>query len=132
MSDEPAQQLIVLIPVKTISITNRREHWAIRANRTRHHRRIAAMLVGTAIKKRGTPIAFPLVIDMVRLASRRMDDDNLRAALKALRAGIADALGVDDADKRLTWNYFQSSYLASSTSGVMVSLYNPKGEICNE
>jgi len=131
MSDS-AQQLIVLIPVKTVSITNRREHWVVRAHRTRHHRRIAAMVVGTAIKKRGTPIAFPLVIDMVRLASRRMDDDNLRAALKALRDGIADALGVDDGDKRLTWNYFQSSYIASSTMGVMVSLYNPKGYICNE
>ena len=126
MSD-PAQQLIVLIPVQTVSINNRREHWAVRATRTRHHRRIAAMIVSTAIKKRGMPITFPLVIDMVRLASRRMDDDNLRAALKALRDGIADALGVDDGDRRLTWNYFQSSYTASSTSGVMVSIYNPKG-----
>lgn len=37
-----------------------------------------------------------------------MDDDNLAISAKALRDGIAEALGVDDGDKNLiTWEYDQ-------------------------
>jgi hypothetical protein len=39
--------------------------------------------------------------------SRGLDDDNLRSALKAVRDGVADALGVDDRDPRLSFHYHQ-------------------------
>jgi len=34
---------------------------------------------------------------------RKMDDDNLGGAFKAVRDGIADALQIDDGDERLSW-----------------------------
>lgn len=36
-----------------------------------------------------------------------LDDDNLRSALKAVRDGIAEKLGIDDRDPRVEWRYGQ-------------------------
>lgn len=44
---------------------------------------------------------------MIRVGPVKLDDDNLRGALKACRDGLADALGVDDGDSCLTWAYGQ-------------------------
>jgi len=38
---------------------------------------------------------------------RRMDSDGVASALKAVRDGIADALGIDDGNSRITWIYGQ-------------------------
>lgn len=46
-------------------------------------------------------------ITLTRLAPRSLDTDNLQRALKAIRDGVADALGVDDGDARLRWRYAQ-------------------------
>lgn len=37
----------------------------------------------------------------------KMDHDGLQAALKGIRDGIADALGVDDGSAAVTWKYDQ-------------------------
>jgi len=48
------------------------------------------------------------VITLTRIAPRRLDPgDNLNSSMKAVRDGIADALGIDDGDARLTWKYAQ-------------------------
>jgi hypothetical protein len=36
-----------------------------------------------------------------------MDSDNLAIAAKSLRDGVADKLGIDDGDPRITWAYAQ-------------------------
>jgi hypothetical protein len=48
-----------------------------------------------------------VVVTITRVSPRLLDDDNLRGALKAVRDGIADALGVDDRDERVRWRYRQ-------------------------
>lgn len=49
-----------------------------------------------------------LVITLTRLAPGRLDhEDNLTAGFKAVRDGIADALGVDDRHPTLRWFYAQ-------------------------
>ena len=47
----------------------------------------------------------PLKITMTRIAPRRFDADNLgpQGAFKHVQDGIADALKVDDGDKRIEW-----------------------------
>ena len=47
------------------------------------------------------------MITLTRLASRKLDSDNLATALKAVRDGVADALNLDDGDERLDWRYAQ-------------------------
>lgn len=57
----------------------------------------------------GRPIELPARIQLTRLGRKKMDDDNLAAALKAVRDGIADAIGIDDGDKRVAYCYAQKS-----------------------
>ena len=59
-----------------------------------------------ALLKHARP-ELPAVITITRVAPRALDSDNLAISAKSVRDGIADWLGVDDGDKRLTWRYEQ-------------------------
>lgn len=97
----PGQPVVEFtVPVRTVSEANRRDHWRVKAKRAKQHRRWAA-----AVCPRH---ALPCVVAMTRLSAGELDDDNLRSALKAVRDGIADALGVDDRDPRVRWEYGQA------------------------
>jgi len=48
-------------------------------------------------------------IDMTRHGERRLDDDNLESCFKAIRDGIADALGVNDASDRMVFRPHQKT-----------------------
>jgi hypothetical protein len=61
----------------------------------------------------------PCTITITRLGPRKLDDDNLASSAKHVRDGIADKLGVDDGDDRLTWRYSQEK---SSTYGVRIKI----------
>lgn len=92
--------MVITLPIKTVSEANRREHWAKKAARVKAHRKAAWLL---------TPAhALPCIVRLTRIAPRALDEgDNLPASLKAVRDGIADRLGVDDRDDRVTWVYYQ-------------------------
>lgn len=49
----------------------------------------------------------PLVIRFTRVGKRKLDGDNLQGSCKALRDGVALALGIDDGDESLEWRYTQ-------------------------
>jgi hypothetical protein len=89
---------MIELPLRIDSVANKREHWATKARRTKQHR-LAALAVA--------PHPLPCVVTMIRVAPRKLDGDNLQSGFKALRDGIADRLGVDDADPRVTWKYDQ-------------------------
>lgn len=95
------------IPVKTVSEANSREHWAVRAKRAKLQRGVARLATGSRVGV-GVGIYEPTRITLTRIGKRRLDTDNLARALKAVRDGIADALGVDDGDDRLDWQYKQA------------------------
>jgi hypothetical protein len=51
---------------------------------------------------------WPVTVTLTRVAPRQLDaEDNLTAALKAVRDEVAAQLGVDDRDARVTWRYGQ-------------------------
>ena len=58
-------------------------------------------------------------VRLVRVSPRRLDDDNLSAALKSVRDGVADVLGVDDGDSRVVYVVDQES----GRAGVLVEVY---------
>lgn len=102
----------VLLPIRTWSEPNLRGHWAQRARRAHKQREAARLLVRAALVS--LPPASPLrawkqkiIVRLTRIGPRRLDSDNLAAALKHIRDGVADALGMDDGDERLTWLYAQ-------------------------
>ncbi len=53
----------------------------------------------------GSPIR--VVVSLIALRRRALDDDNHVGACKHLRDAIAASLRLDDADKRLRWQYAQ-------------------------
>lgn len=98
----------ITLPLRTVSEANRREHWATRARRAKGQRTVTRLEVARKLGYGRTPaIDFPVAATLTRIAPRALDDDNLRGALKAVRDGVADALGVDDRDPRVEWCYGQ-------------------------
>lgn len=87
-------------PLRTESTLNKREHWAVRAKRAKAHRE-----AGFFCAPQG--FALPCRITLTRIAPRALDCDNLAASFKSVRDGIADRLGVNDRDPRITWAYAQ-------------------------
>lgn len=53
------------------------------------------------------PASGTVAITLTRIAPRALDTDNLASGLKAIRDGVADALGVDDGSSRIQWRYAQ-------------------------
>ncbi len=89
----------VEIPLRIVSVANLREHWSKRAKRAKAHRQAAYLC--------SSKHTLPCVVTLTRIGPRTLDSDNLASAFKATRDGIADRLGVDDADQRITWVYQQ-------------------------
>ncbi len=105
---DAAKPLVTVeLPLYLRGSQNAREHWAKRSRRVKHERQTTALLVRSFFR----PIeAIPEkpVITITRYGSVLIrDNDNLSAACKAVRDGIADALGIDDGDPRITWRYEQ-------------------------
>ena len=95
----------VQIDMRVVSMANLRMHWAVKAKTVKSQRQKAF----NALCGAGAPPALPVTIVMTRVAPRPLDGDNLQAAFKAVRDGVADWLGVDDGDQRLDWQYCQRS-----------------------
>lgn len=85
-----------------------------KARRTKTQRSIAKNMVGQALRDIGIrPGRFDTgggdcLVVLTRIAPRSLDDDNLPRSFKAIRDGIAEALGMDDNVKsKLKWKYAQ-------------------------
>ena len=94
----------IFLPIKTKPGLNAREHWWERSRRAKSERQAAKLAFGATLRH-GTLL--PCTITLVRLSAATMDDDNLPGAFKAIRDGIADALGVKDNNPAVTWRYDQ-------------------------
>ena len=98
------------VPMRVKSTANLREHWAAK------HKRVDAQ---KAKVRRSCPRwdAGPLlVVRLTRVAPRRLDDDNLAAALKSVRDAVATWLRVDDASPLVRWVYAQERCTKGSES----------------
>lgn len=97
----------IQIAIRTISMANVREHWAVRAKRNKAHRAaVAQQFVWCPEGLRLTP--FPLVVTFTRYGKRLLDDDNLAGSFKAIRDEVAAQLGRDDnPGSGIAWEYKQ-------------------------
>jgi hypothetical protein len=116
------------LPLTLPSRSNQRGAWQKHAKTHEAHR--------TAGKLAMPPLAFlagplslregkTLIVRITREAPKPLDDDNLAGACKSLRDGIADALGVDDRDERVTWLCDQAK---AKVPSVLVEVYAMRGE----
>ena len=93
------------LPIKIESNANLREHWAVKMKRSKMQRMAAAYAVAFQ-HDWGMPDG-RFTVKLVRVGRRLLDDDNLSGGFKAVRDGVADALGMNDNDPRVTWEYAQ-------------------------
>lgn len=89
---------MVIIPIKTVSGLNAREHWRQRTRRVKAERTAVAWALRAAERP---PI--PCAVLLTRIApSNGLDpDDNLPSSMKGVRDQIAEWLGVDDRKRQL-------------------------------
>lgn len=108
------------LPIRTISEANCSEHWTKSSRRHKEQQFVIRLL----FNKIGR-VKLPCVINLVRLAPRLLDDDNLRSAFKWIRDEIAECLfpdkkktyvhkgkvcqvrGMNDSNELVTWQYGQ-------------------------
>ena len=109
-----ARTVIVFdIGVRLVSVANLREHWATRAGRNKRHRAAAHRATAYELASlrswaRMPDTSRPMTITITRIAPRKLDSDNLASSAKAVRDGIAEALGIDDGSELVTWLYAQT------------------------
>jgi hypothetical protein len=89
----------VTIPIHTVSEANAHTHWRVRQKRAKQQR----STVQVVLRATATPPALPCSVTLTRIAPRALDDDNLAGALKHVRDGVADWLGINDRDARVSW-----------------------------
>lgn len=97
----------VTLPLRLVSEANARGHWAKGARRAKQQRGVVRLAVRAQWRRLPAGALTALVVTLTRIAPRQLDGDNLQRALKAVRDGAADALGVDDGDPRIAWRYAQ-------------------------
>jgi hypothetical protein len=95
----------ITLPIQTVSEANIREHWSVKANRARMQRQFTKITLGPHFRK--IMVTGRFTITLVRVGARPLDSDNLARSFKAIRDGVADAIGIDDGSALLTWKYNQ-------------------------
>lgn len=97
-------KITLTVLIRTPSSANLREHWAAKARRVKKQREAARLFLSQTDLTR---FRMSAEVTLTRIAPRRLDGDNCASALKGIRDGVADALGVDDGDPRIAWHYGQ-------------------------
>lgn len=92
--------------MKLPSVANLREHWRTKANRSKVQRRVTYVYL-CQLAPSGKQFTAPIAITLTRIGVRKLDDDNLASAFKAVRDSVADWLRIDDGSESLRWKYAQ-------------------------
>lgn len=105
-ADAPA--VVVTLPAMVTSVANGRAvRWQV-MREAKAHRQLARLRVGAALRTvRAITAADLVAVRLTRIAPKALDTDNLAGGFKAIRDGIADALGIDDGAERLRFSYAQ-------------------------
>ncbi len=108
MSTPTILAIEIELPIRIYSEANISRHWAARARRTRQQREATKLLIQSEFNKLNWPTDIhEIVVTLTRVAPREFDRDNLLRGFKAVRDGVADALGIDDGSQRFRWFYRQ-------------------------
>lgn len=90
-----------VVPIVTVSETNMREPWQSRHRRRKKQRDAVRLIVPRFERWERVEVT------LIRVAPRALDSDNLQGAMKAVRDGVSDRLGVDDGHPNIEWRYSQ-------------------------
>jgi hypothetical protein len=109
-----APRVLLNIPIRITNPLNgamgdSRLRLIMRSQQRAKHRRTVYVLTQAAIHSAGFSRAslVPAVVHLTRIGAGTLDGDGLQAAFKAVRDGVADALGVSDGGPFVRWEYDQ-------------------------
>lgn len=98
-------RLEILLPIRTVSEANQRDHWRALADRKRAQKdEIKISLHGFLSFY---AVSLPCVVRLTRIGAKALDDDNLAISFKAIRDQLAELIGVDDGSEMIRWQYDQ-------------------------
>jgi hypothetical protein len=103
-------ELETILPIKTVSEANRRDHWTKKHKRAKAQRGAAFMYCRIVFGH--SPLSTidnnqPVTVELTRCATRKLDRDNLYSSVKHIVDGVCDWLGIDDGDKLFNLNCYQ-------------------------
>lgn len=92
----------------------------------RQHVPLQALDKGKKAQRGGKAGMVRIVIRIISFRKREIDGDNLVAGAKPLRDAISKSLGVDDGDKRISWEY--DSIITGGATGtqIIISRVHPR------
>lgn len=103
---------------------SRCQHWSKVSKRVKSEK--SAAHIATTDALRGFRVQSATVTLTRRAPGNGLDDDNLSGSMKAFRDGVAAAIGIDDADKRVQYRYAQER-VGRSGWGVRIEIQCPGG-----
>ena len=128
MSEPTILAIEVELPIRIFSEANISRHWAARAKRAKQQRGATEVLIRSELNKLNCPAdVHEIVVTLTRVAPRKFDNDNLLRGFKAVRDGVADALGIDDGNKRVMWFYRQRCGRPKEYKALVQLEYRPVG-----
>lgn len=103
------QKLDVVLPIRTLSEMNNRDHYMVRAKRFKAQKTFIKFSIGHKLKN----IELPCVIELTRIGKRNLDEDNLASSFKAIVDQICDCIlpglapGQSDSNEKIKIVYKQ-------------------------
>jgi hypothetical protein len=110
--------------LKTVTAANTGGHWRKKADRVKKQR--AAAMQHVALWRAHDLLDYPRParVHLTRVANRSLDSDNLQSSLKAVRDGVADALGCDDSERAgIEWTYSQRKHEKPKSYAVEIEVF---------
>src|ERR1700690_524725 len=98
-----------MLPLTTVSEANCRDHFRKVARRKADQRAVVKAALWARVYTLRTAMTRDLgkrlAVLLTRYSARKLDTDNLASAFKATRDSVAECLGIDDGEERVTWEY---------------------------
>ena len=115
-------RLVLVVPhVVLVSESNTRGYWTKHFKRHQAQRGDFKLIVGALV--RGVDYPVNVILEYHGLEGKMlMDDGNIGAAFKHVQDGIADAIGVDDGNRKFwKWSYTQVNDAPKARTFVVVT-----------
>lgn len=99
------RQVDFMVPIRTVSEMNSRDHWAVRLKRK--HNQQLELIAAWQNNVGGNRVELPCTVKLTRVGPKRLDGDNWQAGAKFIRDAVAQKLGIDDGSDLVKWEYSQ-------------------------
>lgn len=120
---DPATRLAsVLVPIRTVTESNAKENPFTKNRRSKAQKSAVGFMLRAHV---GRPFQAPLHVVLTRISPRDLDPDNRVSSQKHVIDSIAEWLGIDDGDDRVTYQV-QAERGRPKQYAVRVEIY--KGE----